>query len=315
MLTMIKNILFIALMCIGCVSYAQDEMSVSNPRNVQDAKANNKYLMPIATMAIKGSHPIGINSTKTVHIVFPSEIKEVDAGIPEILTQITPSFTNVLKVKAVMNEAFLESNLTVLTANGDLYSFIVNYQEEPEILNINVQNNYSFDKINAHNFNTSTFSKSDFYLPTVGLSENQIRANFMYVLSKNPRIKNVGMKELDVASYLVGLYMDNSLMYLRIKIKNSSGVNYPIDFVKVYVRDVETAKRQTIQEEELRIIKLDNIEVIEAGEEKDFVVAIPRITVSSDKQLEFETYEKKGGRHLRFPINSQIISNAKEIKR
>lgn len=303
----------ILLLIFSYCTYAQTGEMTSNPVNTEEAKEKNTYILPIATMAIKGSHPVGISMNKTIHIIFPHEIKEVDSGIPEILTQITPSFNNVLKVKASDKNDFVESNLTVLTASGDLYSFIVNYQEDPEILNINIEKNFIVDQKYSNAFNTSTFNSTNMFIPGINLSEPQIRQNFNYILSQKKKLKNIGVKNLDVAAFIQNIYMDDNLLYAAVKIDNKSGVTYPIDFIKLYIRDVETAKRQTIQEEELPIIKLDNFNTIEPGSSKTFVIALPRITISSDKQLDLEIYEKKGGRHLRFPINSKIVSNAKTI--
>lgn len=291
------------------------QLQPANPDNVRDAEKRNNYILPIARMSIKGSHPVGINSTKTVHIIFPSQIKEVDAGIPEIITEITPSFNNVLKVKAITDEGFKESNLTVLTSGGDLYSFIVNYQETPEILNINVEKNYESDKIVSRSFDASTFHKSDFLIPEVNLSEKEIQDKFSYILNSKKTIKNIGVRNHNVSAFLDNIYMDNSLVYMAVTLHNYSGVTYPVDFVKIYLRDVEGAKRQVIQEEELSIVLLDNIDILEHSTSKSFVIAIPRITISSDKQLDFEVYEAKGGRHLRFPINSKIVSKAKSFKK
>lgn len=292
---------------------AAEGLRTANPENLHDAAKNNNYLLPIAKMAIKGSHPIGINATKTVHIIFPSSIKEVDAGIPQILTEITPSFANVLKVKSVVDHSFEESNLTVLTGTGDLYSFIVNYQESPEILNISVDKNYLADVSASQRYNLSTFRNSDFLLPGIDLSENQIRTNFAYILNQKRKLKNIGVTNLAISAFVENIYMDNILLYLSVLVDNQSGVPYPIDFIKVYVRDVEGPKRQTIQEEEMLLIQLDQIHQISPGDARKFVVAIPRITVSSDKQLDFELYERKGGRHLRFPINSKVVSNARTL--
>jgi len=308
-----KKYAFIFAFLIPVSLFAQ--LQPANPDNVRNAERHNNYILPIAKMSIKGSHPVGINSTKTVHIIFPSQIKEVDAGIPEIITEITPSFNNVLKVKAITDEGFKESNLTVLTSGGDLYSFIVNYQETPEILNINVEKNYESDKIVSRSFNASTFHKSDFLIPNVNLSEKEIRDRFAYILSSKKSIQNIGVRNHNVSAFLDNIYMDNSLIYMAVTIHNYSGVTYPVDFVKVYVRDVEGAKRQVIQEEELTTVLLDNIDILDHGTSKSFVIAMPRITISSDKQLDFEVYEAKGGRHLRFPINSKIVSKAKSFKK
>lgn len=290
------------------------QLQPANPVEVSEAEKLNKYVLPIAVMSVKGSHPVGINSTKTVHIVFPSEIKEVDAGIPEIITQITPSFSNVLKVKSITDTSFTESNLTVLTASGDLYSFIVNYQKNPEVLNINIQNNFDSDRKHSKVFNTSTFRNSEFLIPNINLSETEIRSKFDDINKRRRCVKNIGVQNQYISVFLENIYMDNALTYLSVKLNNHSNVNYPIDFVKIYLRDVEGAKRQVIQEEELKIVMMDNVNEVNRLTSTVFAVAIPRITISSDKQLEFEIYERKGGRHLRFPINLKIVSNAKSFK-
>lgn len=306
-----KNTILSLLLLGSSAAAAQSTLQPANPDNVNQASQRNNYILPIAKMAIKGSHPIGVDTDKTIHIVFPHEIKEVDIGVAEVVSQITPAFTNILKLKAMAE--FSETNLTVLTAGGDLFSFILNYQKNPEILNINIEKNYQADAINSKKFNFSTFTKSDFLIPGINISETQIRKNFDFILQQKRRMKNIGVKNLNVGAFVQNIYMDESLLYVSLKLENNSGVTFPIDFVKFYVRDVETAKRQTIQEEELPIVLSQQLDPVYSLHTRSFVVAIPRITISSDKQIDLEIYEAKGGRHLRFPINSKIISNAKTL--
>ena len=115
---------------------------------LQTTESTNRYILPIDKVSIKGSYPLGISEIKTIHIVFPFEIKEVDAGTSDVIVEITPSFNNVLKVKSAKSKDFTETNLTVLTGDGGLYSFITNYQKDPEILNINIGNNLKTDILN-----------------------------------------------------------------------------------------------------------------------------------------------------------------------
>ena len=107
--------------------FAQD-IKVSNPEMLQTTESTNRYILPIDKVSIKGSYPLGISEIKTIHIVFPFEIKEVDAGTSDVIVEITPSFNNVLKVKSAKSKDFTETNLTVLTGDGGLYSFITNNQ-------------------------------------------------------------------------------------------------------------------------------------------------------------------------------------------
>ncbi|WP_238698906.1 DUF4138 domain-containing protein, partial [Flavobacterium circumlabens] len=67
--------------------------------------------------------------------VFPFAIKSVDKGSPDILVQKAKGLENILQVKAAQ-KGFFQTNLTVVTADGKLYSFVLNYDEESPQLNL-----------------------------------------------------------------------------------------------------------------------------------------------------------------------------------
>ncbi len=81
---------------------------------------------------IKPYH-LAITFLKTTHLIFPYAIKSVDRGSPDILVQKAKGVENVLLVKAG-RENFKESNLSVITADGKFYSFLINYSSIPSPL-------------------------------------------------------------------------------------------------------------------------------------------------------------------------------------
>jgi len=76
-----------------------------------------------------------VTVNKTTNLVFPIAIISIDRGSESIVVQ--KATENILRIKAV-SPAFAETNLSVVTSDGKLYSFLVNYSPDPKYLTINV---------------------------------------------------------------------------------------------------------------------------------------------------------------------------------
>ncbi|MFY7908694.1 MAG: conjugative transposon protein TraN [Emticicia sp.] len=302
--------LLTAQICFG----QSTEPKVSNPEQYKFVSQHNRYVLPIDKVSVKGSYPLGISEIKTIHVIFPSEIKEVDAGTADVIAQITENFNNVLRIKANTDKHFSETNLTVLTADGGLYSFLTNYNRDPEILNINIGNNLSSDVISSKDLGINQFLKSNYLIAALNQSANEIKFSMQKSIALKPFVRNTGVRNQNTSAFLKGVYTSNGMMYFTIEILNDSEIDYSIDFIKLYIKDKEVLKRMTIQEEELKIadrFPLDN--VLKAQTRNTICVATPVRTISDDKEFEIEVYEQNGGRHLRFSISPKIISKAKTL--
>src|ERR1022692_904991 len=80
-------------------------------------------------------YPLQVGINKTTNLIFPYEIKSVDRGSRDVLVQKAKGIENVLQVKAAIQN-FIATNLSVITADGKLYSFIVHYTNDPPLLNL-----------------------------------------------------------------------------------------------------------------------------------------------------------------------------------
>lgn len=304
----VVTFLLAAQFCFG----QSTEPKVSNPEQHQFVSQHNRYVLPIDKVSVKGSYPLGVSEIKTIHVIFPSEIKEVDAGTANVIAQITENFNNVLRIKANTDKHFSETNLTVLTADGGLYSFLTNYNRDPEILNINIGNNLSSDVLSSKDLGINQFLKSNYLIAALNQSANEIKFSMQKSISLKPFVRNTGVRNQNTSAFLKGVYTYNGMMYFTIELVNDSEIDYSIDFIKLYIKDKEVLKRMTIQEEELKIadrFPLDN--VLKAKTNNTFSLATPLRTISDDKEFEFEIYEQNGGRHLRFSISPKIIAKAK----
>src|SRR6476659_3602301 len=93
------------------------------------------------------SYKLEVTYYKTTNLIFPAAITSVDRGSQDILVQRATNVENILRIKADV-KYFTETSLSVITADGKFYSFVVDYADQPAYLNINV-NKVSKDSILA----------------------------------------------------------------------------------------------------------------------------------------------------------------------
>lgn len=85
--------------------------------------------------------PYGLEVTydKTTHIIFPSSVRYVDLGSPNLIAGKADGAENVIRVKATVKNFREETNMSVITESGSFYAFNVKYAEEPLLLNIEMK--------------------------------------------------------------------------------------------------------------------------------------------------------------------------------
>src|SRR4051812_44613081 len=79
-------------------------------------------------------YPLQITYNKTTNLVFPYSIRSVDRGSSDLLVQRAKYADTILQLKAG-RDGFKETNLSVVTSDGKLYSFLVQYAPSPATLN------------------------------------------------------------------------------------------------------------------------------------------------------------------------------------
>ena len=164
-------------------------------------------------MSVIEPYHLAITFYKTINLVFPYAIKSVDKGSKDVLVQIAKGVENILQVKAAKPN-FDETNLTVITADGELYSYILNYTNTPSVLNIRFEN---------------TKGETNIVISTTHPNEAEIQADAENVLKANRNIRRLKDKTFGIKLQLDGLYINNEVMYYRFKLQNKSNINYDIE--------------------------------------------------------------------------------------
>ncbi len=256
--------------------------------------------------------PYGLQITfeKTVHLIFPAQIRYVDLGSSNIIAGKAEDADNVLRVKAAVRDFETETNLSVICDDGSFYSFNVKYAEEPERLNIEMQ-----DFLHSGTNNLPT-NKADIYFKELGNQSPVLVKLIMKTIWQNDRreIKHIGSKKFGIQFLLRGLYSHNGLLYFHLQMKNQSEMPYNIDFITFKVVDKKIAKRTAIQEQVLQPLRAYN-DVIRIGglQTQRSIFALEQFTLPDDKVLEVTLFEQNGGRHQTFIVENEDLIRAKNI--
>jgi len=247
---------------------------------------------PVNTSSVE-PYPLAIAYEKTTNLVFPYAIKSVDRGSQSILAQKVKGVENILQIKAG-KEWFEETNLTVITAEGKLYSFLLNYADNPSVLN------FSFE-VPKPSVKNAVFTSGNH-----NEGEIQFCSNVAAVEKKN--VWCIKDNKYGIKFHMDGLFVHENVMYYRIKMENQSIINYDIDQLRFFIRDRKKAKRTASQEIEIKPLHVQNdIPMIKGQSEHIFVFALPKFTIPDQKHLVVQLMEKNGGRHLKLKIHNKAL--------
>lgn len=228
-----------------------------------------------------GTMQLFISCNKTTSLVFPQIIKSIDRGSMDLFAQKVSGIENVLLVKAA-KESFTETNMTVITADGKLYSFIVRYAKEPTRLHIQLDSVVSF---------------------------------FENIAKKKRSVHSVSDESYDMIFRLKGLYIQHEILYYQLELENLSNISYDIDLLRFYIKDKKQSKRTASQElEQVPLSVYGNTGSVAAQSKQIIVAALPKFTIPDKKHFYIQVMEKNGGRNLRLKISNRKIVKAKTLQ-
>ena len=277
--------------------------------------------MPIHQQNVISSYYVDLAYNKTVSIIFPAAVRSVDLGSRSIMADKATDVENVLKVKA-SQIGFNETNFAVMTTDGKFYSFVVNYNETPTVLALNLTGPTTAtpqrEQVSLDNrtqfMNGTDENEGSIQFAGVKATQSDIVYNCDRVIRHRNRGKR-GMEANKMEARLRGLFVKENVLYYRLALENKSNLNYDIDYVRYFVVDSKTAKLTSQQEIELRPIYVHNdaITTVRGHRKVERVYAFQRFTIPNNKQLLVVIGEQNGGRELAFQVQNKDIMKAKTL--
>ncbi|MDQ0109144.1 conjugative transposon protein TraN [Chitinophaga terrae (ex Kim and Jung 2007)] len=238
-----------------------------------------------------------VSLNQTSNLIFPYEIKSVDRGSSSIMAQKAKGAENVLQVKAA-SANFSETNLSVITADGRLYSFLLNYSEEPSVLNLRF---YKVGDDGRGVLIKGTEHDKEFYR----LISSEVKQN------RNFLRKRVSEQMITLA--LESIYMRENTMFFKLAIHNNSLITYTPDYIKFIVKDRKKAKKTAIQEKVMVPSFVSDQEGVTGNKAVSVVLAFPSFTIPRNQDLLIQVGEVNGGRTLILKIKHKVLLKARQL--
>jgi hypothetical protein len=228
--------------------------------------------------------PLSISTDKTTSLIFPFPIKYVDRGTRDILVQPVKEDERILLVKAASKQ-FAETNLSVVTGDGNVYEFTVNYTPQPTVLVLHLPPNKK---------------------ATISAYANAILNNPPRRISK--------VEHGAVITKLSGIYIKDDVIYYQLEIHNHSPLDFDIELLKFFITDKKRSKRSSVQENELvPLYVAGNRSKVKAYNFSVVVVALDKFTIPDAKFLRIQLMEKNGGRHFNLKVYNRQILRARML--
>jgi hypothetical protein len=218
------------------------------------------------------SYPLEVTSNMTTIVVFPFAIKSVDRGSKDVIVQKAKGDDHVLELKAG-KQNFAATNVSVITADGKLYSFMATYAAEPAVLNL-------------------SFQKDSVFLG-------------------QKRFLHISTRDEDMKLSLRSIYIQDRVLWFGFQLKNNSLIDYQTDFIKFFLQDKHKAKRTAVQETEIIPLSRVSVGSVPGYDKRQFVFAFKQFIIPKDKRLICQVSEQGGGRLLALRIKHQALLKAR----
>ena len=228
---------------------------------------------------------VWITTDKTTSLIFPYTILHVDRGTKDVLVLPVKESDHILLVKAAAKD-FISTNLSVVTSDGSVYSFPVQYVADPAL-----------------------------WVYQVPPQKNESIETYANGILDNPKTMS-GIRDQcwDVESSITGIYIKGDFIYYQLEINNQSPIDYDMDFLRFYIRDKRKGKRTAMQENELKPLYVaGNNRQIKANQSNVLVIALQKFTIPDAKSLVIEINERNGGRNLFLKVNNNKILKAIQL--
>ena len=256
-------------------------------------------------------HGLEVTYDKTVHVIFPAEVRYVDLGSPDLIAGKADGAENVIRVKATVRNFPNETNMSVITEDGSFYTFNVKYAAEPLLLNVEMCDFiHDGESVNRPN------NAMEIYLTELDNESPRLVRLIMKSVHENDkrRIRHIGSKRFGVQFLLKGMYTHSDLLYFHTQVKNTSHVPFDVDFITFKIVDKKVVKRTAMQEQVIYPLRAYNYVTRVNGRDSECTVfALPKFTIPDDKKLVVEMFEKQGGRHQRFEVVNEDLVRAETV--
>jgi len=241
--------------------------------------------------------PLQVSAECTVSLSFAAAVKTVDRGSAELLAQKAKGVENVVLLRA-SRSGMGPTSLIVITADGDIHPFQVEYQQQPACISLQIMPR-------QRQPTAARFPET--------IDQSQIDEPLSAALAQPSNLSRKAA-EGGFSVKVDGLYVSGPVICIRLKLDNRSVIDYQTETLRIFTCDKKQIKRSASQQQHLELIgSLGEYDQIKALEQKTVVVALAKTTLPKSKNLIIELDERGGARHISVPLKARHLSKIARI--
>lgn len=251
---------------------------------------------------------------KTTLLVFPAAIRAVDLGSRDLLGDKITGVENVLRLKA-NRIGFNETNLSVLTDDGRVYSFLINYNETPAALAIRVRPPSEPLSSEPPPAFVPAAETDRLAFTDRGLDQQTLREAFDRLL-RQPGRRIAGARRPKVRACVTGLFVAGDLLLVRLRVENGADVPLTLRTPQFSRVDAGGRWRESAHQE------LDHAPVdvhpqpapqLTSRTHRESVYALRRWVPMPRQRLRLRLEEATGGQPIVFSLSQRQLLRAKPL--
>ncbi len=252
------------------------------------------FLILACSISMNAQQPLDTiyaNEQKNVALFFPNPIRQGITGAEHFVftyNREKEQFFGLLQAKPGT-----ESNLLMITKNGQVYSYILKYAKKLPKLNYFIEQKESIGNEKPKIKIPKTEKK------VVSNYENRITyfQKFSEYLLKSKYQRIAIKRKKGVKIQLQKVVYNTSEVYLVIEIKNKSGIDFEIDYLNIYRTNGNKKRKASFQSLQQKVIYKHKMPtMIKDKQYQRFVYVLPKFVLGDNEKLMIELKELKGSR-------------------
>ena len=227
-----------------------------------------------------------ISTMSTTHIRFSSELKYVDLSNKVLSARIVEESKDIVAVKA--KEAFeFTTTMSCLEADGRLHTFIVAYDESPEVLIVDMRRSPVRPEM------------TDMTKPRVTVLVQEDLDEKVGILDSLEReIYHIGDVAYDIKILCENVIIKDDVTYIVLSIENSSAVSYSMSCPRFVIESKRKTKRGLVYEKQLFPKHTSGETVTAPGTVSRMEFSFDKVTLVKGQVFRIYLYEDGGPRNF-----------------
>jgi len=241
---------------------------------------------------------------QSLDTIYANDKKNVALFFPEPIRQGITGDTNFVFTYNREKEQYFgllqatpgtDSNLLTVTKNGQVYSYILKYNEELTKLNY-----FITPKASIGNEQPKKIEENPICKPHNKFSNRMAYFQKFSAYLLKSRYEPIATKRNDgIKLQLQKMAYNASEVYLVLEIKNNSGIDFEINYLNIYRTNGNNKRKASFQRLEQKVIYQHKmLDQVKTGEKKRFVYVLPKFVLGDNEKLVAELKELSGSRKV-----------------